>query len=405
MFHLRINDNLFDDDSLQNVTIRHGSAGPEASHAVPTIEFSINGRIGEFRNERLSLKLNPTLANRYAAYSGGSIAAASLIDRFTGRGASRTVEDRGPNDQTTTITGSNWASLLKGARRTITPVVGERTSDLLTRALNHPSMGNRITTTFSTSADFDRVQGEVKPATISEIVSKYGTDLGIHLQQERSGTIEILPLTRRRALMLAQLEQYRWPILRSEGISPASWAQPTEQADTQYVLEWATANGSEYSLPWPLPAGVTPFMLKEESVEWRHVTRDSGNDELLMTALTITTNLPRTELDSLTIDLIYLLSSGNPYHQRIAAQLLALNEGDAVFLSRDWLPQIRGPYFAQEITETISPDEWTLTLNLSHARKVLGLYDRDIPEVPARVWESARLAWGETNSTWNKGTV
>lgn len=405
MFQLRVGNETYTDDELHSVTIRHGSSGPGASHPIPTIEYAVSGLIGTYHNQPVSLRLTPTFASRFAGYSAGAFTAARLAPRFTGRGAGKNVTDERTDKYSTTATGSGWTALLEGAARLITPSPGERVSTLLTRTFAHPGMGNRIPTKYANPNDFDHVQGETEPATTKDIISKYATGIGIQIQQERDGTIEFLPISRRRALMLQQLESYRLPILRSQGISPAQWAQPIEQADTQYVLEWATANGTEYSQTWPLPDGLTPFMLEQQTVDWRHVTRASGNAEHLMNALTIDRNLPRTELQSLTIDLIYLLSSGNAYHRRIAAQLLALDAGDAVFLSRDWVPLIRGPYFAQEITETIAPNEWKLQLTLSHARRVLGMYDHEIPEVPARVWESARLAWNQTTATWNEGKV
>lgn len=405
IFTLRVGDTTYNDHTLHSVVIRHGASGPEASYSPSTVEFSVAGLIGEYHNLPVRLSLNSAFAERYASYSGGAFAADWLTDRFVGRGAGRTIKDEAPDKATTTAQATSWSVLINSARRQITPVRGERVSTLLERALKHPGLGNRIKTKFDSNQYFDIVQGEVKPASAKDIVSKYGTGLGIHIQHERNGTLEFLPIARRRAVMMQQIESNRWPILRSQGISPATWKQAIENADKQFVLEYATSNGSEYSQAWPLPDGITPFMLEQQSVDWRHVTRDTDNSDHLMNSLTITKNLPRTELESLTIDMIYLLGSKNVYHRRIASQILNLHEGDAVFLSNDWVPLVRGPYFAQEITETITPDEWTFELQLSHSRKVLGLYDWEMPEVPARVWDSARKAWDSTNSTWNEGTV
>src|SRR5690606_8168113 len=95
-------------------------------------------------------------------------------------------------------------------------------------------------------------------------------------------------------------------------------------------------------------------------------------------------------LPSIEVDLLYLLSSGRPYHVQQAGMLLALNAGDPIGLSGDWQPSLRGIHVVTGIDETINNNEWTLKLSLIPHATVFGSAS---PAVPALVWDSATYAW------------
>ena len=406
LFELKVGDHTFTDDTLHSITIHRGTSGPRESSTPSTIEFEVTANhIPFFYNSPIELRLSLALAQRIAADSAGTHDDNSLRWRFNGRGANQSITDIRTGLQQTTATGTSWAALLFNAARLVPVQPDELICNLLERALSHPAYLYQVRPAFALYSDFDRVQGPVESMPFQDVISKYGTGLGVDVQYRRGGETHLVPLVRKREILFQRLNTFRWPVLRSEVLSPASWHQPLETASEQYVWKYATANGSEYETVWPIPVGLDQTRLRRTEVDWRHATYATENYRHLMDALTITANQRRTSLNTVSFDLLHLITSDNPYHRRIASHLIALEAGDPVYFSGDWLPIVRGAYFAQEITETITGQEWTMQLTLSHARNVVGLYENEEPTVDAIAWDSAAADWDSADTTWNDGRV
>lgn len=404
LFYMTTTGGNFNDNSIYSVTITRGEDSAQPRATPSTMEVTVPGAIPSLRNSAVMLQLQQSFANKVATYSP-TVTASTILRRFTGRFGSSKVEDVAyksgvVENFTSTIICSSWSSLLNVAKRSNTAAKDYRTGSVLLTAISHPSLTSVIPGSYGDLADFDFVAVSDPQLTYSAAISKYGTDIGTLVSHWRAGTMRFDPIRRRVALLTSRVET-EWPILRSQGISPATWEQPIENANKQYTIERRTADGTPYTQVWPLPSGSSPVLLEEETVDWLHIRPVTNNFNYYMDAINKESNLPRTELQSLTIDLAHLLSSPKPYDQRIGAQLLALEAGDPIYLSGDWPQAIRTPYFANQIKETITPDGWEMTLSLYHPRDVLGLADAQIPTVPPRVWDSALTTWNTSPGTWN----
>lgn len=390
-------------DQVGDVTISHGKDGPAAGMTVATMEARVQASLPAAAQRHAIFRLSSALASRLVAGTG--IPASAIRQRFTGRVGSDTITDRGDHlPRYTDIQCSSWSSLLMNSRRPTVFYANGLILASLRSALQHPSFtaANIMPVNYPDTAHSDRsYQLEGSDFRFREAITKYGSDIGILIQQQRNGSVSLLPITKRIELMEARLST-AWPLLRSEAISPATWDQQVEAASKQYTLLYLTDQDTVYRWEWPFPAGANPGVLVEsEDVDWSNVRTVTDNYRRYMEALNFHTNSMRHTLSSVTIDLLMLIRSGRFYDRRIAAQMLALEEGDPIYMSGDWLPAVRGPHLVQGIKETLNSNEWRLELSLTHPRDTLGLLDSEIPIVPPKVWDSARTAWDSTPGTWD----
>lgn len=384
------------DDTIKSISISHGKDGTAGGLTPATCELETVGQLNVSFNRSMTVRMSSELASRIAAYNP-RVTASLIRDRFRGRVGSNTIRDRGDHlNPESRIQGSSWSALLSASKRKVAIPANRQVQYQIRDFMNDPALGSRIPLDRPAEVSYDVTVGDEESATFSDKFAKYSTDLGILLSQGRDGTVQLRSFTYRRADLERRIIT-DYPVLRSEAISPAEWSQPLEMAGAQLVME--TTDGD---VTWQLPSGVeTGVVLGERRLDWKHVYRRTNDYVYFLTAENLNTNAPIAGVRQITVDLIRLLTSDRVYDRHMAAQLLALNEGDPVFLGADWPGLIAAPYLAQGIDEKISPDEWSLTLNLEHSRNVLGYQDSDTPTIPARVWDQARYAWDTETRTWN----
>lgn len=404
LFRVVTSAGTFQDSEIYEMSITGGTAAANPDISPSTAEFTIESAVTIQRDTTVHIQLADWFAQQLGSYGGAT--AAQIQDRFKGRKGLTEVEDkawkiRGKADFKTIVSASSWTTLLRVARRTTSPVANENMLTSLLRATNHPSITPYMSADAPGAATYDYVFANDPGLTFEEVVNKYGTDLGTFPQHRRNGSLRFLSIGRRRQLLTEGVAT-QLPLLRSQGISPAQWSQSIESASNQLVNVRRLADGSEFRQNWPLPDGTAPVLLETQDVDMLHARIMTENYRYWMNALNNQANSGRMELQSVTIDLIMLLSSKKTVDRRVGTQLLALNPGDLIYLSYDWPVAIQAPYYANQIKETITPDSWTLELSLYHPRDVVGTYDGDLPEVPARVWDSAVYPWNSESREWNK---
>lgn len=406
LFSLTAGGSTFNDDSISSITTHRGAAQAETSIAPSTMEFTVPGAPNILRDSDIRLKLTADAAARFA--SGTGLTSAMIIDRFNGRKGTTSVEDKAWKTGTTaanftsTLVASSWTSVLRNRRSKFTATAGSSQFTPLLAAFTHANVNARQPVEYSgAEASYsDTVAVTQADLSFSDVVSRYGTDLGVLFQHRRNGSVNIQS-PRWRNYLLSLRAMSRWPILRAQGISPAQWDQPIEAASEQFVLTRRTSTGTLYTQTWPMPAGSSPVMLETTDVDMTQIVPRTTNYEYVMNALNHRTNGRRMALQSLTVDLIMLLSSTKAVDRRIAVQLLELEAGDPIYFSGDWPQAIRGSYFASQITENIDSNTWEMVIDLSHPRDVLGLIDEEIPQAPPKVWDQFLTTWDETPLTWN----
>lgn len=406
LFSLTAGGTTFNDDSIISITTHRGAAQAETSIAPSTMEFRVPGAPNILRDSDIRLRLTTAAAAKFAVNTG--ILTSGITDRFNGRKGTTSVEDKAwktgstAADFNSTLVASSWTSVLRNRRSKFTATAGASQFAPLLAAFTNSNVNTRQPIEYSgaESSYSDTVAVTETDLTFSDVVTKYGTDLGVLFQHRRNGTVNIQS-PRWRNYLLSLRATSRWPILRSQGISPAQWEQPIEAASEQFVLTRRTSTGTLYTQTWPLPASASPVMLETTDIDLTQIIPRTTNYEYVMNGLNHRTNGRRMALNSLTVDMIMLLSSTKPVDRRIAAQLLELEHGDPIYFSGDWPQAIRGSYFASQITENIDSETWEMVIDLSHPRDVLGLIDGEIPQAPPRVWDQFVTTWDETPLTWN----
>lgn len=406
IFRLTVGDNVYDDSQINSFTSRRGEASAETAISPSTLEFKMPGAPNFQRDSRVILRLTPEAAARFAAGTG--ITAAMVQDRFRGRKATTTVDDVawkvGANKQKfySTITASSWTSVLRKRRSRFTATAGDSQFKPLLDVFTHPNVNVEQPVTYSgAEATYsDTVAVTESDLSFDDITAKFGTDLGVLFQHKRDGSVNFMS-PRYRFYLLGSRAGFRWPVLRSQGISPAQWAQPVESASEQFVLTRRTSTGTIYKQTWPLPGGAAPVMLETTDVDLSQVVPRTLNYEYVMNALNNRTNGRRMAMNSLTVDMIMLLSSKREVDRRIAMQVLELEAGDPIYFLGDWPQAIRGSYFASQITESVDSESWSITIDLSHPRDVLGLTDENIPQPKPKTWDQFVTTWDNTPGKWN----
>lgn len=404
LFELSLSDSgVYTADQIGDVTISHGKDGPHGGMTVATMSCRVNDTIPAGPQRHARLRLSYALANRIV--DGTGIPAEAIRSRFTGRIGADTITDRSDrHGRYTEIQCSSWTALLKNGKRSTVFYANGLILAGLRNAFAHPSFtaAGIAPVNFPDTAHSDRsYELEGNDFRFDDAITKYGEDLGILIQQQRDGSITLLPITKRIEIMNSRITS-QWPLLRSEAVSPALWDQHVETASKQYTLLWLTDENTVYRWEWPLPSGANPGLIVEsDDVDWSNIRTITDNYRRYMDAINYETNAMRHTLSSVTIDILMLLKSPRYYDRVMAAQMLSLEEGDPLYLSGDWPPAINGPQLVQGIGENITADEWTLELSLTNPRNTLGLTPTEIPTVPPKVWDSARSAWDSTAGTWN----
>lgn len=401
MFEVTAGDRTFTDDDITEITITRGNSSPHPSFTPSTMEIGFVGAISIPRDTDLTCNLVPQLASGLSADTPHH--GATVLRRFRGRKALSTTDDRTwrsgePGRWNTTITASSWSALIKRASRGMSPF-GKSGSAVVT-ALRHPDLEQFYSVSYSSLTDFDSMAERDPNLTTAEMIEKYGDKLHTLIQHKRDGDIRVISNVARRDEVMSPGPV--WTLLRSHTLSPAKWSAPSESATTKYGVRYTTEGGVPYTQPWPLPlAGIVA--LREETIDLEHIVSgpDFRSRDILANAVNNYENWSRLGVESVTIDLGLLWRRRDPSSVRTIVEALRLEEGTPVHLGADWPVAVRGPYFANQITEKITPDEWTITLDLFHARYVVGLGDDDLPTPQPITWDASNRTWHATAGPWN----
>lgn len=384
------------DHVITEMSIHRGSAGPDWGVHTQTLEFSSILYESVRTNQNVHVDLTDygtLLLNRLSGASRNGIK-----PRFNGRIGKQSVEDRGIDGEHTTYSCATWEAQLKNLAIPVKPPSGSNVGSFVVALATTAGSNLPPIPTWHWPAPreyYGFVRSGYEPVTYSEGIDKWTADLGLYVQTARDGRNWVLPHQYRWEQALAKLDG-AMPLTRSQAVSPATMEQPGESIpDRHQVLFYrneeltAVVFGDQWDNP-----NIKLVRHDMNYVDFRNNDRQplqTGN------ALGRQARVDRYRLPALTFNLLYLLTSEHAPHRDQARQLLELEAGDAVYLSADWRHQLRGVYFATGIDESISPDGWEITLNLSTARETVGYVS---PDVPARTWESAGYPWADESRQW-----
>lgn len=387
------------DNEIVSITINRGSSSPSAGNQPQTLEVVTTQPLSPRTGFRVHCDLSSYGTNRLMNLTGASMS--SIEPRFYGRVGRQTMTDEGPGKMRSTFTASPWQAQLKNIPLTLTPVAGQSVGELLVWLSAPMGIGSPWLSAEAYAPAITNTYGTVDPSALEPInyrdgMQKWAVDLGIYAQTRRDG-VDWFVTNEWRWDKAIQGLNTEMPLTRSQAISPATWEQPQENIWRTHRAIWTDGTGGEATAsfghdPQNPNIGVTLY-------DMRHA-RFSSNDGQPRSVAAAGYHAERAvgyNVPSLTIDLLHLATSPTPYHRMQAKQLLELQVGDPIYLAGDWNHYLQGIQFAVGLNERITADGWELELQLAPSSKTVGEMS---PQVPARVWESAGIAWQDATTNW-----
>lgn len=374
------------DDQITSVSTSHGGTDPSPGIQPSTCETLLQRPSWIKTGEALDVDLTAPAAQALAVHTGTS--AAYLRDRFTGRVGSQRNEDT-PGRLTARLKAASWSAQLGRVNQERGFNAGTTVAWAIS-SLCTPAALPQITTT--TYGNWDVLAGPLTEATYRDTISKLTSDIGVLARDTREGVLEIWSLPYRKNWALQQLAN-KYPLTRSQAISPAQWEQPNEDLPAKVRADWINADGTTHSRS----SGGTEDSIVERH-DWTHIKAQTASLDLRFESLVAQQWNRVFRLPSIQIDLLYLLASDRSYHRRQAGMLLDLNNGDTIGLSGDWPSHVQGIHVVSGIDEQITQHEWSLNLSLIPHYVVFGELT---PPVPPIIWESATYPWRDESRTWN----
>lgn len=389
IFEFTYGSTVLTDDVIRSITIHRGGDGVTPSTAeVATVAFA-----SVASGENCMVQLSTYGASLVAGLTSAN--ANVIKPRFSGRIGKQYVDDTGKK-QTTTFLAASLSAQHPALKKGYTFTKGSFVNILL-RAIMTPAAVSSPTVSFS---DVNEAYGRVwtaitEPASYSDLVGRFTTDLGIIARALRSGAVHLMTHNIRNSRAIANLSIVV-PLARSQALSPARWEQNNETRPRNYRLKYINAAGT---LVEELYGDTSDTLAEVVELDMSHVQfNDVTQPQQEAFARRAREWLTAYAVPSVTVDLLYLISSPNTFHKMQAAKLLAMEVNDPVHFSGDWHPNLRGIHYAEEITETITPTSWELELKLLPSQEVTGYSS---PDIPARVWDQATYAWNAETRTWN----
>lgn len=384
------------DDEISSVVIHRGKSDNSGGVHPSTMEVSLgNNKVGIAGNI-IGLIIRSAPADAIAARVGGDSAdAAYIAPRFRGRLGKQSMDDRGDKKlPLNTIMASSWSAQLSYAPDVHALPSGTNVLTLLQRILRPDYLASRITVL--SNGTMDTIFGEAN-GKYSDLIGKYAGDIGVLVRDRRDGSLEVMPMPFRRDDALARMATLP-SLTRGQAISPASWDQPNELPPTEYRLTYRDAANVVKTIVTS-PTGSVTGTAPVEDVDWTYFRANTDQWRYIHGMRSATFD-DRFRLETVTIDLIHLLSSKYSYHWQQAGYLLKMQTGDPVYLGKDWPTVLQGVHFAEGIKETINSETWEIELSLIRFRELTG--DEPTGTIPARVWDQAVYPWDTETRKWDE---
>lgn len=381
------------DDDLLSITIKHGQSDATGGVPVATAEVGFTGYVSPEVGELFKVELTDEAATYLSALTG----AAGIAPRYFGRSGIYSVDDTGKRVDSA-VTASSWHSQLSNRGRLHTFARGTWVHEALTTLLTNPSLAQVPAVTRGTNAareKFGQIHDVITDAKYSDVIGKITGDIGVLVRQRRNGALELTPLAQRRSDATTALATFP-PIARSQVIAPTTWETDWENDPTNHRI--ITRDGSMGPVSLNFGNLAEPWRdNRETDLQYLYFVDDDQWTTLGEAGRHSEYN-GAYKLPQIKVNLLTLFKRGASYDLLIAGQLLSLQQGDPVSFSGDWYPHFQAVMFAEGIAETITPDEWSITLSLVPQARVTG----ELPTKPKpRIWDQANIEWDAAIGTWN----
>lgn len=387
------------EDVITGIKIHRGTTGRNVGHHASTVEVGLNGRFDALSTgELMRVLLRNQTAAALAAFVGGGATAANIETRFEGRFATVDIEDTGRRFETT-IAGASWLAQMNYSTASFTPIAGESLAALyadMTKS-DEPLRGISFGTVLGTMDMRHFAAGE--SMLFREGVEEIAADIGVLFQERRDGVTYAYSHVKRRDLALSRVIT-DFPLMRSQAVAPGKYeqsnAQPAKRVEFKIINEQGgpAVRTAEIANP-------SGELRENEVVDWSRWQVTAVDNQLYREAYArVHESSSRLyQLPTVKVDMLMLLQNGGTYAKQIASQILRLEVGEPIALSGDWPGKLQGVHFAEGITETVTPDEWTFELSLVPHIVATGYGG---PTVRPRAWDSANYNWDIETRKWDE---
>ena len=382
----------FDDSALASVSVTRGTGDP-VGLATNAATVDVAG----VRSWSRSGTTRVQLTSYGTTLVQGLTVKAGLQDRFSGRVRGLEVTDRDPKT-TTTIDAGCRASLALAAEAPITATHDQPVQQLFAAVM--AAAGASAPTT--QGSGWDHVYSPGEPLTLkpSDVMDRYGAELGVLIRTTRAGALEALSLDYRAATagMLSSFAPYQLP--RGAVLKPVSWARQVsntgaltyQRRTTSGVVQTGTLTTDEYG----------SATVRTTQVDATHVMYYGTNLTNALRARLHRDAQTTWQLQRLRIDMAWLVTHPSRFMRYLAGQLLAAEVGNPLALGQDWPTTLQGVYFISTLAERVTADDWTLELELTPHLLSTGLASPAVPagmtwhqRPPDQTWDT------QPNTTWN----
>lgn len=394
------------DDRIMEITIDHGT-GAAAGLTTSSVAINVRGQLPatEDYTTGAAVTLSDYGANLVGALIGpppAKIYTGHAL-RYAGRIAAQQVTDAGDGPSqakrwTTRIELGDWLALATtidaGAVASgDNPTPFDLYNSVITNAYI-PLSGVR-----ALGSGWPRIDLEMF-ATVdtSTVWGKYAADLGVLVRTEReSFQPSALSVVNRTALAAAWRDLVPVPLMRRHCLAAATWDQPVSYP---VAVKWNAQRSDRTPIGGTAYSGSFTTQFAVEDVDLGDVF-DLYN--ILPTVMQARANRAAGgwRLQTVTVDMLALLTSEVSADRLLAGQLLRLNVGDPLALSWDWPTGIAGVWFVSRMAERITPAAWTISLDLHPHSEICGVPS---PDVRGNTWDTAHrrtTAWDSVSGPWS----
>lgn len=400
----------WDDSRLSTLSLTRGAGADGPGILTGTANLTIGGQaLAPRHDQTLYVRLTEYGATLVAALVGNR-SAAQVRPRWFGRVARQNVNDTHRTAAVATqITAADWLTELARASQTAPGVSsGDKFPAIMTAAISAASLPPFWTVTQDPVDNTSWIESVgAGTHTWADISEKFTADAGTLVQQARDGGFLVRNLVSRRDAALAWDPETTEPLTRRQCLSPAGWEQPISNPTTvkwSYSLNGAAAVNKTYR------KGSSTRTIKEtvtnvSAVVYFRTSSSVDNFNMSMEGRAYRLGGWGYRVQSVTVDLLRLLSSTVEADRRLAGQLLTAEPYDPVVLTHDWPDEVKGFHYLGEITEDISRDRWDLTLQLIPAVQLLGSVAETFVTPAGLTWDTGRPlteTWDTVPDTdWN----
>lgn len=390
----------YNDTRITSLSITRGSDTAEPDLPVNVCEVTITGEVTDIVGARARANLTGYGADLVAELAG-NITREQIQERFWGRTGIVSVSDYSPTRKLTTIASSGWLAALKKSQYDPFIGAGMKTGLVIVQSLRFPNLSQMYTP--RAYGSFDALVSNTdsdEKRNFAAVAERYGTELGLQIREipgKREVQIWSIQARKDEITKIAATAPH---LTRSAAISPATHSQTLDSWNVTRRVLTTKADGTPETLVFE-PRTDNTF-LEVQELDLSYVRRETEQIRQHITAMEYRTLYVTMRPESITVDILALLTSPSEHHRHQAGYLLALQPKDPVFFSGDWQPYLRGMYTAEQIKENITPNGWTIELSLYPSEYTLGDRMESIWPKP-QTWEAAGdMRWTDYTERWNE---